>query len=191
VVQHVRARPGHDNGHDNHFTNNTIQLPWRANGVAIYGGYGSTIENNLVFDTMNYPGIMLATDHEDQEFGAITLFAASRDIVGVTIRDTDIIDSTYDGIQSKTGGGNMPNVAVTNVRVDRSNNGAGILAISGARGNATLTNVTITNSADGDIVRQPGTPSSPAVDRHQTVTPRARPRGRSAPAGPRGRPGAR
>ncbi|MEV7971108.1 CARDB domain-containing protein [Sphaerisporangium sp. NPDC088356] len=171
-----------DNTHDNHFVNNTIQLPWRANGIAIYGGYDNSIENNLIYDTMNYPGIMLATDHsplpfsgttliagnaiyrgggvfwnEDQEFGAITLFPSSRDITGVTIRDTDIYDSTYDGIQFKTGGGNMPNVAITNVRIDKSNNGAGILAMSGARGNATLTNVTITNSATGNIVRQPGT----------------------------------
>ncbi|GIE97626.1 CARDB domain-containing protein [Paractinoplanes rishiriensis] len=166
---------------NNRFVNNTVQLPWRANGVAIYGGSGNTIENNLIADTMNYPGIMLATDHdplpfsgttliannglhraggvfwnEDQEFGAITLFPASKDITGVTIRDTEIIDSTYDGIQFKTGGGNMPNVAVTNVRIDKSNNGAGILAMAGARGNATLTNVTITNSADGNIVIQPG-----------------------------------
>ncbi|GAA0490390.1 hypothetical protein Ade02nite_24010 [Paractinoplanes deccanensis] len=166
---------------NNHFVNNTIQLPWRANGAAIYGGFGNTIENNLIADTMNYPGIMLATDHdplpfsgttliannglyraggvfwsEAQEFGAITLFPASKDIVGVTIRDTEIIDSTYDGIQFKTGGGNMPNVAITNVRIDKSNNGAGILAMAGARGNATLTNTTITNSADGDVVIQPG-----------------------------------
>ncbi|WP_440101883.1 CARDB domain-containing protein [Streptosporangium sp. H16] len=171
-----------DNTHDNHFVNNTIQLPWRANGIAIYGGYDNSAENNLIYDTMNYPGIMLATDHsplpfsgttllannglyrtggafwnEDQEFGAITLFPQGSDITGVTIRDTDISDSTYDGIQFKTGGGNMPNVAVTNVKIDKSNNGAGILAMSGARGNAVLTNVTITNSADGNIVRQPGT----------------------------------
>ncbi|BCL18033.1 CARDB domain-containing protein [Micromonospora sagamiensis] len=170
-----------DVAHDNRFVNNTIQLPWRANGVAIYGGYGNTIENNLISDTMNYPGIMLATDHsplpfsgttliannalhrcggvfwnEDQEFGAITLFAASTDITGVTIRDTEIHDSTYDGIQFKTGGGTMPNVAITNVKIDKSNNGAGILAMAGARGNARLTNVTITNSADGHIVTQPG-----------------------------------
>ncbi|GLW09127.1 hypothetical protein Misp01_42560 [Microtetraspora sp. NBRC 13810] len=174
--------PSVDIAHDNSFVNNTIQLPWRANGVAVYGGYGNKIENNLVYDTMNYPGIMLATDHdplpfsgqtliannglyrtggafwnEDQEFGAITLFAATRDIPGVTIRDTEIHDSTYDGIQFKTGGGNMPGVAITNVRIDKSNNGAGILAMSGARGSATLNNVTITNSATGDIVRQPGT----------------------------------
>ncbi|WP_095976403.1 CARDB domain-containing protein [Melittangium boletus] len=170
-----------DIAHDNHFVNNTIQLPWRANGIAIYGGYGNTIENNLIYDTMNYPGIMLATDHdplpfsgttliannglyrtggafwnEDQEFGAITLFPSTRDITGVTIRDTDIYDSTYDGIQFKNGGGNMPDVVISNVRISNSINGAGILAMSGARGNTTLTNVTITGSADGNIVKQPG-----------------------------------
>jgi hypothetical protein len=170
-----------DIGHDNHFVNNTVQLPWRANGIAIYGGYGNTIENNLIYDTMNYPGIMLATDHdplpfsgqtliannalfraggvfwgEQQKFGAITLFAQGKDIPGVTIRDTDIYDSTYDGIQFKTGGGNMPGVVITNVRIDKSNNGAGILAMSGARGSAALTSVTITNSATGAIVTEPG-----------------------------------
>ncbi|WP_236004481.1 CARDB domain-containing protein [Amycolatopsis pittospori] len=169
-----------DVAHDNVFANNTIQLPWRANGIAIYGGYGNKIENNIVSDTMNYPGIMLATDHdplpfsgqtliannalyrcggvfwnEDQEFGAITFFAQGKDITGVTLRDTEIHDSTYDGIQFKTGGGTM-NVAVTNVKIDKSNNGAGILAMSGARGTATLSNVTITNSGTGDIVTQPG-----------------------------------
>ncbi|AQA10687.1 CARDB domain-containing protein [Streptomyces malaysiensis] len=170
-----------DIGHDNHFRNNTIQLPWRANGIAVYGGYGNTIENNLISDTMNYPGIMLATDHdplpfsgetliannglyrtggafwgEAQEFGAITLFAQGQNIPGVTIRDTDIHDSTYDGIQFKTGGGAMPGVQIENVTIDKSNNGSGILAMSGARGDATLTNVTITNSAEGDVVKEPG-----------------------------------
>ncbi|HWJ86390.1 MAG TPA: CARDB domain-containing protein [Cellulomonas sp.] len=170
-----------DNEHDNHFVNNTIQLPWRANGIAIYGGSNNSIENNLVFDTMNYPGIMLATDHsplpfggttliannglyrtggafwnEDQEFGAITLFPSTLDITGVTIRDTDIDDSTYDGIQFKNGGGNMPDVRITNVKITRSNNGSGILAMSGARGNAILSNVTISGSRDGDVTKEPG-----------------------------------
>ncbi|GHA23312.1 hypothetical protein GCM10010329_53400 [Streptomyces spiroverticillatus] len=170
-----------DVGHDNHFRNNTIQLPWRANGVAVYGGYGNTIENNLISDTMNYPGIMLATDHdplpfsgqtliagnglhrtggafwnEDQEFGAITLFAQGQPIPGVTIRDTDIRDSTYDGIQFKTGGGEMPGVQIKNVTIDKSNNGSGILAMSGARGSATLSGVTITNLAQGNVLIEPG-----------------------------------
>ncbi|BCJ50600.1 hypothetical protein Asp14428_20750 [Actinoplanes sp. NBRC 14428] len=166
---------------NNRFLNNTIQLPWRANGIAVYGGFGNNVENNLVYDTMTYPGIMIATDHdplpfsgttlvannglyrdggafwnEDQEFGAITLFPKTSDITGVTIRDTEIVDSTFDGIQFKNGGGAMPNVAITNVRIDKSNNGAGILAMGGARGSANLSNVTITNSADGNIVIQPG-----------------------------------
>ncbi|MFD5079929.1 CARDB domain-containing protein [Streptomyces sp. NPDC058371] len=170
-----------DIGHDNHFRNNTVQLPWRANGIAVYGGYDNTIENNLIYDTMNYPGIMLATDHdplpfsgqtlisnnglyrtggafwnEDQEFGAITLFAQGQNIPGVVIRATDIHDSTYDGIQFKTGGGSIPNVQITDVTIDKSNNGSGILAMSGARGNATLNNVTITNSAEGNILVEPG-----------------------------------
>ncbi|WP_299538691.1 CARDB domain-containing protein [uncultured Streptomyces sp.] len=173
--------PSVDVGHDNHFRNNTVQLPWRANGIAVYGGYGNTIENNIVSDTMNYPGIMLATDHdplpfsgqtliannalhrtggafwgEAQEFGAITLFAAGPDIPGVTIRDTDIYDSTYDGIQFKTGGGSVPGARISNVRIQNSVNGSGILAHGGARGSATLTNVTITGSAEGDVVIEPG-----------------------------------
>ncbi|MFJ4466836.1 CARDB domain-containing protein [Streptomyces sp. NPDC089424] len=178
-----------DIGHDNHFRNNTIQLPWRANGIAVYGGYGNTIENNVIADTMNYPGIMLATDHdplpfsgqtliannalhrtggafwgEAQEFGAITLFAQGPDIPGVTIRDTEIHDSTYDGIQFKTGGGAMPNVKISNVRIDKSVNGCGVLAMGGARGSATLTDVTITNSAESDVCVEPG--SQFVIDRN-------------------------
>jgi hypothetical protein len=173
--------PATDTGHDNHFRNNTVQLPWRANGIAIYGGHGNTVENNLVYDTMNYPGIMLATDHdptpfsgrtlvagnglyrtggafwnEDQEFGAITLFAQTTDIPGVVIRDTDIHDSTYDGIQFKSGGGAMPDVRISDVTISKSNNGSGILAMGGARGSATLTNVTVTGSAEGDVLIEPG-----------------------------------
>jgi polygalacturonase len=170
-----------DRGSNNRFVNNTIQLPWRANGVAVYGGSDNRIENNLISDTMNYPGIMLATDHsplpfggqtvianngvyraggafwgEQQRFGAITLFAPGSPIPGVVIRDSEIVDSTYDGIQFKSGGGRV-DATITDVRIDKSNNGAGILAMNGAQGSATLSNVTITDSATGDIVREPGT----------------------------------
>ncbi|MFI6346051.1 right-handed parallel beta-helix repeat-containing protein [Streptomyces sp. NPDC050560] len=170
-----------DIGHDNTFKNNTVQLPWRANGIAVYGGYGNSIENNAVYDTANYPGIMLATDHdpepfsgettitgnelhrcggafwgEQQEFGAITVFPASTDIPGVTISDTDIYDSTYDGIQFKSGGGSVPDARISDVTIDQSNNGSGILAQGGARGGATLENVTITGSRDGDVLVEPG-----------------------------------
>ncbi|SDF78203.1 Pectate lyase superfamily protein [Lentzea fradiae] len=173
--------PVADAGNGNAFLNNTIALPWRANGIAIYGGSNNRAENNIISDTANYPGIMLATDHdplpfggttllannalyrtggafwnEDQEFGAITLFSDNLPIPGVVIRDTEIHDSTYDGIQFKGGGQGMPNVQITNVRIDKSNNGSGILAMAAAKGSARLTNVTITNSRDGDVLVEPG-----------------------------------
>ncbi|SOD65823.1 Pectate lyase superfamily protein [Streptomyces zhaozhouensis] len=173
--------PSVDVTHSNTFADNTIQLPWRANGVAIYGGHDNTVRGNAISDTMNYPGIMLATDHdplpfsgetlitgnslhrtggafwgEAQEFGAITLFAATRDITGVTIEDTEILDSTYDGIQFKSGGGAVPDVAISDVTIEGSLNGAGILAHGGARGSADLSGVTIADMADGDVVIEPG-----------------------------------
>jgi len=50
----------------------------------------------------------------------------------------------------------MPGVQIRNVTISRSNNGSGILAMGGARGSATLTDVTITGSAQGDVVVEPG-----------------------------------
>jgi hypothetical protein len=55
-----------------------------------------------------------------QKFGAVTLFPSTVDIVGAVIRDREISDSTYDGLQLKNGGGNMPNVSVSNTKIDRS-----------------------------------------------------------------------
>jgi hypothetical protein len=50
----------------------------------------------------------------------------------------------------------MPGVKVSNVRIDTSVNGCGVLAMGGARGSATLTDVTITGSAEGDVCVEPG-----------------------------------
>ena len=62
--QPVRQGPGRSTSGTTTTSSTTrSQLPWRANGIAIYGGYSNSIENNLIYDTMNYPGIMLATDH--------------------------------------------------------------------------------------------------------------------------------
>ncbi|WP_420706652.1 hypothetical protein [Streptomyces sp. NRRL S-1824] len=50
----------------------------------------------------------------------------------------------------------MPGVQIRDVRIDKSTNGSGILAQGGARGSATLTNVTVTNSAEGNVLVEPG-----------------------------------
>ncbi|MFE7815358.1 hypothetical protein ACFU5P_26140, partial [Streptomyces sp. NPDC057433] len=95
---------------------------------------------------------------EDQEFGAVPLFAQAPDTPGVMIRDTGIHGSTYDGIQFETGGGAVPDVRIGNVTVDRSTNGSGVLAMGGARGSATPTDVTVTGSAEGKVLIEPGSP---------------------------------
>ncbi len=42
------------------------------------------------------------------------------------------------------------------MRITNSRNGAGILAMSGIRGNAILSNVTMSGNATGNVVTQPG-----------------------------------
>ncbi|MFR9727552.1 hypothetical protein ACL02R_29955, partial [Streptomyces sp. MS19] len=50
----------------------------------------------------------------------------------------------------------VPGAQISDVTIDGSLNGAGILAMAGARGSATLTDVTISGTADGDVVVEPG-----------------------------------
>lgn len=56
------------------------------------------------------------------------------------------------GNQFKSGGGAVPGARISGVTIDRSNNGSGVLAM----GSATLTDVTITGSAEGDVAIGPG-----------------------------------
>jgi hypothetical protein len=53
------------------FTFNTIQAPWRADGIAIYGGSNYTITDNLVSDTLNQSGIMVQQGFGSNGFGGI------------------------------------------------------------------------------------------------------------------------
>jgi len=70
-------------------------------------------------------------------------------------------------------GNTTGSTAITNVRIDKSNNGAGILAHNGARGSATLTNVTITKdgatihtatTASGSFAKLPPEQVTPFID---------------------------
>jgi len=51
---------------------NTVQIPWRANCYAIYGGRDNKIEDNLCYDVVTYPGIMVAQDFESNAFAGVT-----------------------------------------------------------------------------------------------------------------------
>ncbi|GAA1645698.1 discoidin domain-containing protein [Saccharothrix algeriensis] len=115
----------------NVFENLSATLTWRAAGLAVYGGYNNVFRNLYIADMLTYSGITISsldfgypfvgfgttpTRFENislvragghfwgnQTFGAIWVFAASKEFRGIRVTDVDIVDPTYSGImfQSK------------------------------------------------------------------------------------------
>ncbi|GAA5187843.1 discoidin domain-containing protein [Rugosimonospora acidiphila] len=129
-------------------TGNTIQnvtalTPWRAAGVAIYGGFNNTIQNFYVADTLCYSGLTISSLNfgypfegfgssppttiqnftlardgghfwGDQVFGAIWVFSATQPFQGIRVNNANITDPTYSGIMFQTDYvGNSPQFSVT------------------------------------------------------------------------------
>ena len=124
-----------DNGggvvQDNLYENLTAMTPWRAAGLAAYGGQGNTFRNIRVEDTLTYSGLTISsldfgyaftgfqanptTNFEDitiarsggqfwgdQVFPALWMFSASDTFQGIRINNLDIIDPTFHGIMFQT-----------------------------------------------------------------------------------------
>ncbi|GIH17499.1 discoidin domain-containing protein [Rugosimonospora africana] len=116
--------------------NNTIQnvtalTPWRAAGVAVYGGYANTVQNFYVADTLCYSALTISSLNfgypfegfgasppttiqnftlardgghfwGDQVFGAIWVFSATQPFQGIRVNNANITDPTYSGIMFQT-----------------------------------------------------------------------------------------
>jgi hypothetical protein len=127
---------------NNVFQNLTAILPWRAAGLAAYGGYDNTFKNIYIADTLVYSGITISsldfgypmngfgpnpTNFQNisivragghfwgaQTFPGIWLFSASKVFRGIRVSDVDIIDPTYSGIMFQTNySGGQPQNPVT------------------------------------------------------------------------------
>ncbi|MBN1410492.1 MAG: carbohydrate-binding protein [Spirochaetales bacterium] len=108
----------------NTIRNCTAQMPWRAAGIAIYGGENLVVENCYIADTLNYPGITISGHNfgvptatfggttqirscslirvggefwTNQQFGAFWFYSGSSGVDGVSINDVEILDPTYSG----------------------------------------------------------------------------------------------
>jgi hypothetical protein len=115
---------------NNKFSFNTVQLPWRANCIAVYGGNSNKVEDNVVSDTSNYPGILIAQEFTSNAFsgttsvqrntllrcggafsgtnhGAFKISTAQGGINGIQAANLDILDSTYAAVY--VAGGNPVN----------------------------------------------------------------------------------
>ena len=149
------------------FSNNTVQLPILANGIAIYGGHDNFVTGNRVVDAgLNQGGgihvaqrfastplgkttvanntIIRSGDLDPNwQFGVGALWFDARDgtMAGdVEVSNIVIQQSPYEAIQFVSGS-NITNVHITDVRID----GTGTFAIQKqVAGSATFTNVVAT-----------------------------------------------
>jgi flagellar hook assembly protein FlgD len=125
------------NQYDNVFENLTALTPWRAAGLAVYGGYNNTFRNLYIADTLTYSAITISSldfgypflgfgpqpttvqnasliragGHfwGQQTFPAIWMFSASKEFRGIRVSDVDIQSPTYSGVMFQTNYvGNQP-----------------------------------------------------------------------------------
>jgi hypothetical protein len=107
---------------NNVFRFNTVQVPWRANCFAIYGGKDNRIEDNLCYDVVTYPGILISNDFRAHPFsgttsilrnsliraggpmwlrehGALKIQTITGPIAGLLVQDLVIDSPTFAGIE--------------------------------------------------------------------------------------------
>jgi hypothetical protein len=168
---------------NNVFRFNTVQLPWRANCFAIYGGKDNRIEDSLCSDTIAYPGILIAQAFDSHPFagrtivqrdsliraggpmwgqshGALKIQAMQGPIVGLVVKELLIQGSTFAGIHIQ---GPFALDAASFANVEIHSAGTSALAFSNATGAATFDHVAVANSGSAEtpgsgftITRGPG-----------------------------------
>jgi hypothetical protein len=133
------SQSGYAANTNNTFSYNTIQNPWRADGLALYGGSSNIIENNICSDTLDQSGIMIdqgfnsttfsgdsvISDNEvirdggyfDAQYGAIDLWGNQAALAGAfSISNLQIQSPTYMGVEfngDDTSGGTFNDVSIT------------------------------------------------------------------------------
>ncbi|HEX5691233.1 MAG TPA: hypothetical protein VFX76_14565, partial [Roseiflexaceae bacterium] len=162
----VSWAPSFDGGVNtgNVFRFNTVQVPWRANCFAIYGGMDNRVEDNVCSDVVTYPGILIAQDFNSHPFGgtttvqrntllraggsmwskehgALKINAASGPIPGLIVRDIEIDSPTFSGIQI-AGTYRIRSASFEQIRIEHP--GTAGIVVEDAGGSATFSAVTVT-----------------------------------------------
>jgi hypothetical protein len=155
---------------NNTISNNYVQLPWRANCFALYGGNNNRLQDNVCSDVVQFPGILLAHQFGSLPFGgttqvarntliragawaynqaqgALKIHAAEGPISGISVTDLDVQGATYYAIHVQ-GQSSISGVSISNVTV--SNPGSGTFYLNwGANGSLGASNVVATGSPLG------------------------------------------
>jgi hypothetical protein len=164
--------------HDNTDVNCTAECIWRANGFAIYGGYGNLIEDCVATDIDTYNGINFSTDFpgfgfsgantaigatltrcggmffsDNQQYGGIWLLTSLGPITGVTIDNIDIVDPVYAGIKIQNEYDGSADITFSSINITNAgSNGVWIYGVSS--GSAVFDKVVNTNSASTGLLDQ-------------------------------------
>lgn len=152
---------------NNVFRFNTVQIPWRANCFAIYGGKDNRIEDNLCSDVVTYPGILVAQHFHSNPFegntivqrnsliraggpmfhlehGAFKVWASQGEITGLVVDDMLIDSPTFAGIELQ---GSYPITASTLEHITVESAGtSGIHLGSNLQGDVSFSSVTVIDS---------------------------------------------
>lgn len=129
IKEEARNAPDQGIGHGNRFRNLTVQMPWRANCFAAYGGYDNIFENSVCEDVLTYPGILIANEFSPYPFGeeltifrnisliraggpmffentgnpwkhgALKFYFREGDVNDILVENLDIIEPLYSGIE--------------------------------------------------------------------------------------------
>ncbi len=158
---------------NNVFRFNTVQVPWRANCFAIYGGKDNRIEDNLCYDVVTYPGILIAQQFNSNPFdgktilqrnsliraggpmfhlehGALKIWAKEGAIPGLMVKDILIDSPTFTGIELK-GSYPITSATIENVTVQHAGT-SGIYLSSNLEGDVTFSFVVVTNSGKEAVI---------------------------------------
>ena len=161
---------------NNIFKFNNVQMPWRANGIAIYGGSSCQVTDNVVTDTSNYPGIMVAQEFTSTTLsnpsvlrnniyrcggtfggtnnGALKISTQQGAVGGITFGHNTIVSSTFAGIF--IAGGNPVNSATFTFNTITSPLTYGIESAGGTGGTINADNVVVTGPGTAGLLNNGG-----------------------------------
>jgi Pectate lyase superfamily protein len=159
----------------NLFQFDTVQLPWRANCFAVYGGTNNGVEDSVCADVVTYPGILVDQEFGSNAFGGTTTIARDTllrsgglfggqqwgaltvggndpapPVTGVSVANVDIEDATFSGLYFLGPSTAIQGVSLTGVTINAPGT-YGISVASNAQGSATASNVVVTSPVMGGL----------------------------------------
>ena len=116
---HTKSKPAENNA----FLNNTVELTWRAAGIALHGGANHCIEGNLVKDITSGSGLRVSTVFPGYNFDDNQNISIKRNLLIQTGTDNDFYGNALASIHFEKLYGEMKKIQVTDNRLINSPHG--------------------------------------------------------------------